>query len=73
MDKPSFQSIAGEHGDLIERVLRALRVHPNDVPDVAQEVFCAVHRRLPMFPGKGRTTQGERVTTTAALQSNVEG
>lgn len=49
MDKPSFQSIAGEHADLIERVLRSLRVHPNDVPDVAQEVFCAVHRRLPMF------------------------
>ena len=49
MNKPTFESIVDEHGDYIHRTLRALRVPWNDVPEVAQEVLAAVHRRLPAF------------------------
>ena len=49
MNKPTFESIAAEHGDYIHRTLRALRVPWSDVSDLAQEVLTGVYLRLPAF------------------------
>lgn len=44
-----------EHGRYAFRLLRRLGVHEADVDDVLQEVFVAVHRKLPEFdPSRSR-------------------
>jgi RNA polymerase sigma-70 factor (ECF subfamily) len=52
----SFQGLYEEHLDFVWRTLRRLGVPPADLPDVAQEVFLVVHRRLPDFEPRARVT-----------------
>ena len=52
----SFQRLYEEHLDFVWRTLRRLGVPPTDLPDVAQEVFLVVHRRLPDFEPRARVT-----------------
>jgi RNA polymerase sigma-70 factor (ECF subfamily) len=53
---PSFQTLYAEQFNFVWRTLRRLGVPPADVPDVAQEVFLVVHRRLPEFEPRARVT-----------------
>jgi len=46
---PDFQAVFTEHGRFVWRLLARLGVQPRDVPDVCQEVFLVVHRRLPEY------------------------
>jgi RNA polymerase sigma-70 factor, ECF subfamily len=52
----SFQGLYEEHLDFVWRTLRRLGVPPPDLPDVAQEVFLVVYRRLPDFEPRARVT-----------------
>lgn len=45
-----------EHFNFVWRTLRRLGVPIADLPDVAQEVFLVVHRRLPDYEARGRVT-----------------
>ena len=47
-----FGAIVREHGPVILRALRRLGVREADVPDVAQDVFVTLHRKLPEFEGR---------------------
>lgn len=47
-----FGAIVREHGPVILRALARLGVREADVPDVAQEVFVTLHRKLPEFEGR---------------------
>jgi RNA polymerase sigma-70 factor (ECF subfamily) len=49
LETPTLRGIIAEYGAYIHRALHALRVLPNDVPDVSQEVLRAVDRGLPRF------------------------
>lgn len=48
----AFRDIFSEHAPHVWRALRRLGVREADVPDVAQEVFVVVHRKLPEFEGR---------------------
>lgn len=54
MQGPSVDvaAIVREHGGYAWRVLRRLGVAERDVPDMAQEVFLVVHRKLAEFEGR---------------------
>jgi RNA polymerase sigma-70 factor (ECF subfamily) len=47
-----FGAIVREHGPVILRALRRLGVREADVPDVAQDVFVTLHKKLPEFEGR---------------------
>lgn len=47
-------AVIREHGPYVWRTVLALGVPPQDVPDVCQEVFLVVHRRLQDFEGRSR-------------------
>jgi RNA polymerase sigma-70 factor (ECF subfamily) len=49
---PSAAELFQAYGAFVWRVLRRLGVADADVDDVVQEVFVAVHRRLPAFEGR---------------------
>lgn len=46
-DRPSFREIFDAHADYVWRTLAHMGVPAADLPDLAQEVFIVVHRRLP--------------------------
>jgi len=45
-----------EHAPYVWRVLRKLGVSEADAPDLCQEVFVVVHRKLPEFEGRSALT-----------------
>jgi RNA polymerase sigma-70 factor, ECF subfamily len=49
---PSLREIFDEHAPFVWRTLRHLGVREADLPDVCQEVFVAVHRKLDGFEGR---------------------
>lgn len=51
-DKAATEQVVREHGPFIWRALRALGVAEADLPDVCQEVFLTVHRKLGGFEGR---------------------
>ncbi len=51
-----FPSIYREHFPFVWRSLRRLGVPEADVPDLVQEVFLVVHRRLHDFEGRSKIT-----------------
>jgi RNA polymerase sigma-70 factor (ECF subfamily) len=51
-DVPSFDALFDEHSPFVWRVVRYLGVTETDAPDVCQEVFLVVHRRLAEFEGR---------------------
>lgn len=51
---PSLRTVFDEHAPYVIRALRHLGVREADVEDVAQEVFVAVHRKLPEFEGRSK-------------------
>jgi RNA polymerase sigma-70 factor, ECF subfamily len=50
--RPSVRQIFDEHARYIWRTLRHLGVPEADTPDLCQEVFVTVHRRLASFEGR---------------------
>ena len=48
----SFRQVFDEHARYVWRALRHLGVPDSEVSDVSQEVFIAVHRKLPEFEGR---------------------
>jgi RNA polymerase sigma-70 factor (ECF subfamily) len=50
--RPSVRQIFDEHARYIWRTLRHLGISEADTPDLCQEVFVVVHRRLPSFEGR---------------------
>jgi RNA polymerase sigma-70 factor (ECF subfamily) len=48
---PSFEDTFERFAPFVWRVVRRLGVPAPDVPDVCQEVFLVVHRKLPAFQG----------------------
>src|SRR5688572_10468033 len=54
--RPSFQELYAEHFHFVWRTLRRLGVPAADLPDVTQEVFLVVYRRLPDFEVRARVT-----------------
>lgn len=56
-DKPpetAFRELFRAHAAFVWRVLRRYGVHDAELPDVCQEVFMVVHRRLPEFEGRAQ-------------------
>jgi RNA polymerase sigma-70 factor (ECF subfamily) len=49
---PSFSEIFEQTAPFVWRVLRHLGVKAADLPDICQEVFVVIHRRLPDFDAK---------------------
>src|SRR3954466_14295631 len=49
---PSLRQIFDEHARYIWRTLRHLGISEADTPDLCQEVFVTVHRRLASFEGR---------------------
>jgi RNA polymerase sigma-70 factor (ECF subfamily) len=52
----TFEELYHHHFDFVWRTLRHLGVRAADLPDVAQDVFVVVHRRLPDFEGRAKPT-----------------
>ncbi len=52
--QPSLRTVFDEHARYVIRTLRHFGVRESDVEDVAQEVFVAVHRKLPEFEGRSK-------------------
>jgi RNA polymerase sigma-70 factor, ECF subfamily len=52
----TFEELYHQHFEFVWRTLRHLGVRVADLPDVAQEVFIIVHRRLPDFEGRAKAT-----------------
>jgi RNA polymerase sigma-70 factor, ECF subfamily len=52
----TFEELYHHHFEFVWRTLRHLGVRVADLPDVAQDVFVVVHRRLPDFEGRAKTT-----------------
>jgi RNA polymerase sigma-70 factor (ECF subfamily) len=52
----SFEEIYAAHFDFVWRSLRSLGVREAEVPDALQEVFLAVHQKLPTFEGRSKLT-----------------
>ena len=50
--QPSLRQIFDEHARYIWRTLRHLGIPEADTPDLCQEVFVTVHRRLSSFEGR---------------------
>jgi len=50
--RPSVRQIFDEHARYIWRTLRHLGISEADAPDLCQEVFVTVHRRLESFEGR---------------------
>ena len=50
--RPSMRQIFDEHARYIWRTLRHLGIPEADAPDLCQEVFVTVHRRLASFEGR---------------------
>ncbi|MGC4064721.1 MAG: sigma-70 family RNA polymerase sigma factor [Polyangiaceae bacterium] len=48
----SLEGIFSKHASYVWRLLGRLGIPPRDVPDVCQEVFITVHRKLPEFEGR---------------------
>lgn len=51
---PTVAQIFHEHAAFIWRTLRHLGIPEADVPDVCQEVFLAVHRKIEGFEGRSK-------------------
>ena len=51
-DGPAFPELFVDHAGYVERVLRSLGVCEADLPDLRQEVFLVVNRRLDSFEGR---------------------
>lgn len=49
---PTFAAVFTENAPFVWRALRRLGVREADVPDVCQDVFVVVHRKLPGFEGR---------------------
>jgi len=49
---PTFAEIHARYFDFVWASLRALGVQPSGVEDATQDVFIALHRRLPDFEGR---------------------
>lgn len=49
---PTSRQVFDEHGRYVFRVLRYLGVREADLPDVCQEVFVTVHRKIAGFEGR---------------------
>ncbi|HEV8551165.1 MAG TPA: sigma-70 family RNA polymerase sigma factor [Polyangiaceae bacterium] len=52
----TFDELYDRHFDFVWTSLRRLGVPPADLPDVSQEVFVVVHRRLPEFEERAKAT-----------------
>jgi len=52
----TFEEVYRRHFQFVWRTLRYLGVRTADLPDVAQEVFLVVHRRLPDFDSRALVT-----------------
>jgi RNA polymerase sigma-70 factor, ECF subfamily len=52
----TFDDLYDQHFEFVWRTLRRLGVPPADLPDVAQEVFLVVHRRLADFEERSKVT-----------------
>lgn len=50
--RPSMRELFEEHARYVWRALRHLGVSDAEIPDVCQEVFITVHRKLPEFEGR---------------------
>ncbi|MEI9952872.1 MAG: RNA polymerase sigma factor [Pseudomonadota bacterium] len=50
--RPSMRQIFDDHAPYIWRTLRHLGIPEADTPDLCQEVFVTVHRRLSSFEGR---------------------
>ena len=50
--RPTMRQIFDEHARYIWRTLRHLGISEADTPDLCQEVFVTVHRRLSSFEGR---------------------
>ena len=50
--RPTVQRVFDEHARYIWRTLRHLGIPDADAPDVCQEVFLTVHRKLASFEGR---------------------
>jgi RNA polymerase sigma-70 factor (ECF subfamily) len=55
-DALDVAAVAATYGDYVWVSLQRLGVRESDVPDVAQEVFVVVHRRLHTFDGRTAMT-----------------
>ena len=53
---PGFREIYDEHFRFVWRSLHRLGVRDADVPDVVQDVFVVVHKKLGEFEGKSKMT-----------------
>lgn len=51
-ERPTSRQVFDEHGRYVFRVLRYLGVREADLPDLCQEVFIIVHRKLDGFEGR---------------------
>lgn len=51
-DRPTSRQVFDEHGRYVFRVLRYLGIREADLPDLCQEVFIIVHRKLDGFEGR---------------------
>lgn len=49
---PTTAQVFAEHGPYVFRTLRYLGVPERDLPDVVQETFVVVHRKLPEFEAR---------------------
>lgn len=49
---PTTSQVFAEHGPYVFRTLRYLGVPERDLPDVVQETFVVVHRKLPEFEAR---------------------
>lgn len=52
----TFEEVYDRHFDFVWTSLRRIGVPLSDLPDVAQEVFVVVHRRLPEFEQRAKLT-----------------
>lgn len=53
---PPFRQVYDEHFRFVWRSLYRLGVSDSDVPDVLQEVFVVIHRKLESFEGNAKMT-----------------
>lgn len=51
-EPPTSRQVFDEHGRYVFRVLRYLGVREADLPDLCQEVFIIVHRKIDGFEGR---------------------
>ena len=50
--RPTLRQVFDEHASYIWRTLRHLGIPDADIPDLCQEVFVTVHRKLAAFEGR---------------------